>query len=84
MTVHLMADEPMCRVRAICYTCKECRDVDLQALASKVGPEYSLINRRSPCKLTEGCKGWVVFWYLFGVYRHLYTEERADHWLGKG
>ncbi|WP_143066853.1 hypothetical protein [Sphingobium sp. YR768] len=75
-----MAAEPACHVRAICWTCKEHRDIDLQALAAKVDPDYSLIDRRSPCKLTDGCKGWVKFMYLMGVYRHLWSYERAAIW----
>lgn len=79
-TVHAMAAEPACHVRAICWTCGEFRDIDLQALAAKVGPEYSLINRCSPCKLTPGCKGWVKFMYNQGVMRNLWTYEQEWVW----
>lgn len=80
-TVHQMAAEPFCRVRAFCGKCKVFKDVDLQALAAKVGPEYSLIDRRSPCHFTSGCDGWVKFMYLFGVYRNLWSYEREEVWM---
>lgn len=75
-----MAAEPACHVRATCSTCGGFRDIDLQALAAKVGPEYSLVNRRSPCKLTPGCKGWVKFMYNKGVMRFLWTYEQEWVW----
>ena len=83
MTVHKMAAEPFCHVRVICNGCRECRDVDLQALAAKVGPEYSLIDRRCRCRITPGCVGWNRFMYLFGVYRHLWSYERDEIWMAR-
>jgi hypothetical protein len=42
--------------------CGAWRDLDLAALAAKVGPTYSLWNRRTRCRLTEGCAGWNRFY----------------------
>jgi hypothetical protein len=82
-TVHAMAAEPACKVRAICWTCDGHKDIDLQALAAKVDENYSLLDRRSPCRFTDGCKGWVRFMYLFGVYRHLESYERREIWAAR-
>lgn len=70
-----------CKVRVICTKCRGHRDVDLGALAEKVGRDYSLINRRSHCRMTPGCTGWNRFYYLQATYRPLWTHERSIGWM---
>jgi hypothetical protein len=54
------------RVQAHCPTCFARARVDLVEVARKLGPEYSLWNRRAPCRRRTGdggrCAGEVVFW----------------------
>lgn len=70
-----------CKVRVICEKCHECRDVDLHALAARVGIEYSLIDRRCRCRMTPGCGGWNRFYYCQAVFRPLWTDARARAWV---
>lgn len=69
-----IADEA--RIMGLCSTCEQYRDVDLGALREIKGGSYSLINRRTRCKLTPGCPGWVKFHYLHGVFRPLWKSHR--------
>jgi hypothetical protein len=68
-------------IRAFCSSCNMCFDVDIAALAARVGDAYSLIDRRSRCHLTPGCDGWIRFLYCHGVYRPLWTDEAVARWL---
>jgi hypothetical protein len=43
--------------RAMCDTCAGWRDLDLLDLAESIGADYSLWNRRTRCRLTDGCQG---------------------------
>jgi hypothetical protein len=70
-----------CKVRVICEECHEWKQVDIDALAARVGLEYSLIDRRSRCRLTLGCGGWNKFYFLQAVYRPLWSDARAASWL---
>lgn len=70
-------------IQVRCTECKMHRRFtreDLEILAAKVGMDYSLYNRRTPCKLTPGCRGWNQFDYLLGVYRPLRDVETGDRW----
>lgn len=49
------------RCKAWCDTCGQCRMVDLAKLAAYKGDDYDLWGKRTPCKLTPGCKGLVRF-----------------------
>lgn len=69
------------RIMGVCSTCGQYRDVDLVALREIKGGSYSLINRRTRCKLTPGCQGWVKFHYLHGVFRPLWDEAAEARWL---
>lgn len=71
-------------VAAVCDLCRGRQQIDLPALLAKVGPEYSLINRRCRCRITPGCKGWNTFRYLWGVYRGLYDDRAQERWLLSG
>jgi hypothetical protein len=62
---------------AECATCRGHHDIDLAQLIEKVGRDYSLWNRRSRCRLTEGCPGWVVFRCGPG-WPHLMADEATE------
>lgn len=48
-------------VRAKCSTCGACKDVNLPALAEKLGRQFDLWGRRPRCTMTRGCPGRVLF-----------------------
>lgn len=49
-------------VRAICDTCTaKYVVVDLAKVAEAKGREYSLWNKRTHCRLTAGCVGYIRF-----------------------
>ncbi len=79
-TVSAMVREKT-EVAAVCDVCRGRQQIDLPALLAKVGPDYSLINRRCRCRITPGCKGWNTFRYLWGVYRGLYDDAKSQRWL---
>lgn len=67
------------QVRVRCSGCAEVKlftMADLEALAAKVGRDYSLVDRRCRCRLTPGCRGWNRLYYLHGVFRPL-----VDRWV---
>lgn len=68
-------------VRAGCDVCRQSRDVDLAAVRAAKGGDYCLINRRSTCRFTTGCNGFVKFSYSLGVYRRLWDDEVSDAWF---
>jgi len=51
-----------------CDRCRGWKEVDLVKLAEIKGLDYSLWNRRTPCRLTPGCPGKVSF-YCDGRFR---------------
>ena len=53
-------------VQVWCDRCRGSAEVDLTALAEKVGRDYSLVDRRCRCRLTPGCIGWNCFRYATG------------------
>lgn len=67
-------------IRGICMVCHRYRDVDLVKLREIKGGSYSLINRRTRCKLKPDCPGWVRFFYLHGVMRGLWDDETNLRW----
>ncbi|WP_225205051.1 hypothetical protein [Novosphingobium huizhouense] len=69
------------KVRAMCTECSAYRDIDLYALAAKVGGAYSLLNRRCRCRLTDGCTGWNRFYYLNGRYWPMWNDAGMWRWL---
>jgi len=50
-------------VKAACTKCGVHQAVDLAKLIAAKSRDYSLVNRRCPCRLTPGCKGWNRFHY---------------------
>lgn len=68
-------------VKGRCEKCEKSRPVDFEKLRAIKGGDYSLINKRTRCKFTEGCKGWVRFHYLHGVFRPLWDDDTSDRWI---
>jgi hypothetical protein len=60
-------------VRATCRNgCGKFKQVDLKALAAKVGPEFDLWDRHPRCTITEGCQGRITFtFYGRGWYENM-------------
>jgi hypothetical protein len=57
--------------RARCRECGKVQDLDRDALnriAKAKGLAYSLINKRTRCRLTTGCTGWNIFAYQRGCW----------------
>lgn len=50
-------------VGAICDGCDGWRDIDLIELAGAMGLEYDLWDRRTCCRITDGCSGWNRFYF---------------------
>ncbi|MBJ7440547.1 MAG: hypothetical protein JHD35_16175 [Sphingopyxis sp.] len=81
LTVGAMAEHGV-RVQVHCTKCRAYHVIDPAVLVAIKGPEYSLVNRRCRCRLTEGCRGWNNFHYLHGVMRPLWVfEEVYPRWL---
>jgi hypothetical protein len=70
-------------VQVGCDTCVDYRQLDLKALREKMGGSYSLVNRRTRCRLTNDCKGWNRFFYLNGLYRPLWDDSATDRWINQ-
>ena len=64
---------------AECHTCHGHQVIDLEALAAKVGRDYSLWNRRCECRWTPGCKGYTVF-LCGGGWPYLMADEARAMW----
>jgi len=83
-TVSLMKEAGL-QVSAGCATCKGWkRQIDLEAIIAAKGPDYSLINKQTPCPFTPGCKGYARFHYSGGVMRPLFTQARWEKWFLRG
>jgi hypothetical protein len=69
--------------RVCCDRCDAWQDVDLAALAARVGRDYSLVDRRCRCKLTPGCRGWNRFLHDLhgGMFSRLWTNAASDRWF---
>lgn len=83
-----VTDQPGHNVEAWCDRCRICRHLkrrELERIAKAKGPDYSLFNRRTRCRMTEGCTGWVTFRYQRGCWAYaLYDEQTEMRWfLGK-
>lgn len=74
------AKEENTELRAECSVCHDGRAVDLDKVIALKGPDYSLINRRTKCTLTEACKGWIKFYFPLGVYQRMWDDETALRW----
>ncbi|MFZ3484234.1 hypothetical protein [Sphingomonas sp. 3-13AW] len=67
-------------VRILCEERCGSTDLDVAALAARVGRDYSLIGRRCRCRITPGCAGWNHFYYLHGVFRPLWSDADLARW----
>lgn len=63
-----------------CAKCREYRQIDLSALVAKVGPDYSLWNRRCRCRMTPGCDGWNRFFVGPGWHVAAFDERTEWRW----
>lgn len=68
-------------LRAICSNCERWVEIDKSALARRVGRDYSLINRRTRCKLTKRCRGWNRFYYAVGEFLPLWDTAMLLRWM---
>lgn len=68
------------QIKGWCGKCGQTRLVDFRKLREVKGGDYSLINRRTRCKFTEGCDGWVKFHFLLGVFRPLWDDDTGARW----
>lgn len=79
-----VVDEPGHIVRARCLKCLKHEDLDRDALrriAKAKGLAYSLINKRTRCRLTTGCTGWNVFSWQGGPWFYgLFDQAQMDRW----
>jgi hypothetical protein len=66
------------QAKAMCEKCSFDAELDLDALRSRVGGDYCLIDRRSKCRI---CGGWVRFFYLQGIWRGMWTDEGSSRWI---
>lgn len=66
---------------ARCSVCRAWRQIDLAALAGKVGLDYSLWNRRCRCRLTDGCRGWIRFFIGPGWPAPSFDERTELRWI---
>ncbi|ALJ12655.1 hypothetical protein ATM17_12605 [Sphingopyxis macrogoltabida] len=68
--------------KVACNRCQCERVINLEMLIAKVGPSYSLFNRRCRCKLLPGCQGWNYFLHdRSGVWLPFRDAAAADRWL---
>lgn len=68
---------------AITYSCTMCSahgPVDIEKLVRLKGPDYSLVNRRCPCRLKPGSTGWIRFFYSHGRMTPMWDDTMADRW----
>lgn len=71
------------QIQVLCSTCRQFHRFaipEIEALATKVGPDFNLLNRRCRCRLTPGCQGWNRFEFCSGVYRPMWDEATALRW----
>ena len=80
-----VTDERGHNVEAWCDRCRECtilKRPELERIAAAKGMTYSLFNRRTRCRMTEGCTGWVTFRYQRGAWAYgLYDEATEMRWF---
>ena len=72
------------KVQASCELCRvyvRFAKADIERMIAAKGRDYSLIGRRSRCKLTADCRGWVRFHFQSGVYRPLWTDKDVSRWM---
>lgn len=53
----------------------------LEALAEVVGRDFSLVNKRTRCRLWSKCDGWNRFFYQSGVMRPLWDDAADLRWV---
>jgi hypothetical protein len=78
-------DEPGTHIiRVRCLLCRKSRALtrrDLERIADQRGEAYSLLNKRTRCRLKTGCTGWNVFGWSHGTWVYpLFTEAQDQRW----
>lgn len=70
------------RAKVECNRCQCERHINLEMLIAKVGPDYSLYNRRCRCKMMPNCLGHNYFLHnRSGVWLPFRDAETADRWM---
>jgi putative SOS response-associated peptidase YedK len=62
---------------AWCHECGSQRQIDILQLCERVGGQYSLINRRSPCLQ---CGAWMRFHYRQAALYPMWDQEMSWQW----
>lgn len=62
---------------AWCHECGLQRQIDIEQLSARVGEQYSLINRRSPC---PECGAWMRFHYRQAALYPMWDQEMSWRW----
>ena len=78
-TVGLILDNRVA-IAVSCSVCKGWRNIDVAPIVEAKGRDYSLINRRFPCRLKKHCRGWNRFHYQHAVMRPLWDQAATDRW----
>ena len=73
-SIGAMIDEGVaCKAR--CRKCGQWKQVNLRKLAAYKGRDYNLWNKRTNCRITEGCFGEVVFMHdRHGYFRNMFDD----------
>jgi hypothetical protein len=69
-------------VRVMCARrCSRGRTPDFEAIIAAKGPDFSLVNKRFPCRWKPHCTGWIRPYFQSGVIRPLWDDATASRWI---
>lgn len=74
------AEHPHYFIRVSCRKCREHRDLDIPALIEKVGRDFTLLDKRTRCRITPGLsrlERLLLFNRLLDP-QHVQREEKPD------
>jgi len=73
------------KAKSFCTHCDASRVLDIPALIERTSPDFRLFNKRTRCRMTEGCQGWNRFWCNRGaVFLPMWDDDTAEAWLSRG